>query len=107
MTTRTNTGRRWWGMCIGIAAILTVGVLALAALLGYFYFYGKVPWRTAEETTTGPAVTIQSPAPGTQVKLGDSIPFLAYATDQQGVARLDLWVDDVLVFYQSSPQGAR
>jgi len=60
----------------------------------------------AAEAAPGPAVTIQEPAPGAQVTKGDSFLFFASASDEQGVARLDLWIDNTLVLSQSSPDAA-
>jgi LysM repeat protein len=83
-----------------------VAIIAVAAILGYFYFYGNVPWQAAQEDLSGPSVAIQEPLSGTQVAQGDSFLLFATAHDSLGVVRIDLWSDDTLVLSQSSPEDS-
>jgi LysM repeat protein len=113
MRTTTNIMGMSRGACLGIGAVVLVGMFALAALLGYFYFYGNMPRRQTSvaeypvaEPLTGPDVTIQEPASGSRFAKGTSFPFLASAQDEQGVIRLDLWIDSTLVISQPSPDAS-
>ena len=54
-------------------------------------------------TVQGPEVTIQEPAPGGTISLGDSFLFQASAYDGEGVVHMELWVDDQLAISQESP----
>ena len=81
----------------GVAAITILILMALAC---------NIPTLGAEqsfEVSPGPLVTIQSPAHGSQIVDGDTVDFFAIATDNSGVVLLELWVDDVNVISQTSP----
>ena len=54
-------------------------------------------------TGEAPSVAIQRPPSGAEVKLGETIPIAATATDSKGVTRLELWVDDALLATETSP----
>jgi YVTN family beta-propeller protein len=54
-------------------------------------------------TEAAPEVTINAPPSNSEVKLGDSIPIRATATDASGVTRIELWVDDTLYSSETSP----
>ena len=51
-----------------------------------------------------PTVAILSPASGSQVKVGETVAVQSSATDAKGVARVELWVDGLLVRSDVSPQ---
>ena len=53
---------------------------------------------------TKPTVVVLSPASGTQVKAGETVVIHSSATDVQGVARIELWVDGSLVRSDVNPQ---
>jgi LysM repeat protein len=55
--------------------------------------------------TRGPEVTIQEPLPDLFVPLGGSFQVQASAYDNQGVVRMDLWVDDQLALSQTVKPG--
>jgi LysM repeat protein len=57
----------------------------------------------SDEAISGPGVIIHLPEPSAQVTKGDSFPVLVTATDDDGVVRIDLWVDDQILLTQSSP----
>ncbi|HDN79033.1 MAG TPA: hypothetical protein ENG33_01050, partial [Chloroflexi bacterium] len=57
------------------------------------------------KTPSKPVVIITSPAPGTQVQVGQVITIQATATDKKGVARIELWVDGALAGTASAPGG--
>jgi len=82
---------------IWLLAVLIVAVLA-CNLPGLGDF-GAV----SDLAATGPGVTIQQPAANAQVVKGDSFPVFVTASDDDGVVRIDLWVDDQLIITQSSP----
>jgi len=50
-----------------------------------------------------PSVVIERPPGGAEVKLGETIPIAATATDSEGVTKLELWVDDALLATETSP----
>ena len=92
-------------MLAGLAILAGVG-LAIAGVLGYFYFYppgtASLP-ASSLPPSPGPDVILQEPAPGSQVTKDVSFMVIATARDDQGVARIDLWVDDLLLAQQDSP----
>nr|MBI9045337.1 LysM peptidoglycan-binding domain-containing protein [Anaerolineaceae bacterium] len=51
----------------------------------------------------GPEVFIQEPLPATHIPIGASFKVVTAAFDEQGVKRMDLWIDDQLISSQSSP----
>ena len=53
---------------------------------------------------TKPTVVILSPASGTQVKAGGIVVIQSSATDVKGVAKVELWVDGLLVRSDVNPQ---
>jgi LysM repeat protein len=57
-----------------------------------------------QEYIQGPTVTIQDPAPGKYIDLGETFPIFVSASDEKGVARIELWVDDFLVLSQEAPE---
>jgi len=54
-------------------------------------------------TGEAPSVAIARPPSGAEVKLGETIPIAATATDSEGVTKLELWVDDALLATETSP----
>jgi hypothetical protein len=56
-----------------------------------------------------PEVTLLTPAPGSLARVDDQVYIQAEATDQRGVTRMELWVDDILigVSQATSSQGDR
>jgi len=80
------------------------GVVALLVLVGI----GLALRSTlAQEAEVGPAVTIRSPQDGEQVPLGQvTNVHSASRDDEHLVARVELWVDGVLMETDVHPQGA-
>lgn len=50
-----------------------------------------------------PSVVIERPPSGVEVRLGETIPINATATDSTGVTKMELWVDDALLATETSP----
>lgn len=102
-TKKTRQRRSKWLLPVGIAgaalAVLSIGVLAF---LGYSYFTGVWPFGVAQVEDSGPGVTIQQPVSNAQLTKGESFPVFITASDDQGVVRIDFWVDDQLMITQSS-----
>jgi pSer/pThr/pTyr-binding forkhead associated (FHA) protein len=85
---------------LAIAGVITVilVILGLAALTAYFIFVGQ--------RGTGvqvPNVVITAPAPGSQVRVGQSVFVQATASDPTGVVRMELWVSGLKTAETSSP----
>jgi hypothetical protein len=100
-------GGCWKPTLLGLIglALLSI-VLVAAAAVGYFYIYPTYFQSQASgeyPLNTGPEVTLQEPLPGTQFQQGDSFLVFVTARDEEGVNRIDLWVNDQLVASQSSP----
>ena len=99
--------KRKFPLSVGLAgAIATVGILVLGvlAVLGYVYLSGNWPFGLAQGALpSGPTVIIQEPVPGTQVAKGDSFIVFVSSHDEDGVTRIDLWADDLLLLSQASP----
>jgi len=92
----------------GVTGLLILGGLALVAggALAYFYWYlpsVQAPAPPQLVYPAAPQVTFLEPDSGLQVGVGESFLVFANARDEQGVARIDLWVDDQLVVQQDSP----
>jgi len=93
-----------------LAAIVTscVIVLALAALAAYLLL-PRPAWNgtgllsLAATMARGPDVALQEPANGTRVNLGEAVSVFAVAREEQGVTRLELWIDGEFVAQQDSP----
>ena len=87
--------------------MIAILVLGAAALWGYSYVTGRSLWQSSQTATIqdGPAVFIRDPAPGFQIANGDTFVVFVSASDDAGVTRLDLWVDNLLVLSQSSPES--
>jgi hypothetical protein len=65
---------------------------------------GGVAWlilSPGAEGGKGLQVSIDSPADGTQVAEGNTLTIVATASDQSGLSRLEIWIDEALA--QSSP----
>jgi hypothetical protein len=76
---------------IVIPAVLLValcGVAVVAAAVAY-YLWPRPPER--------PAVFIGSPSYGAEVAVGDTVPVEAFARDETGITRVELWVDGELM----------
>jgi len=83
-----QTKRAW------MAGGLFLAMLALSSLACDLPDFGR-----AEP----PAVTITAPASGSTVQQGQEIPVQSHTTDDEGVVRVELWADGVLVRVDASP----
>jgi LysM repeat protein len=93
-----------WLLPVGLAgAVLAVLVVGVLAFLGYSYFTGNWPLGVSQDVDTGPIVVIQDPASGFQVANGEAFTVFVSSSDENGVVRIDLWVDDLLAISQTSP----
>lgn len=84
-----------------LGGLLVVGLLLLAGGVAAYV------WMNRQPAGAAPQVAIISPANGTQVALNTPLTVQATATDEQGVLRVELWVDGQLTGQQGSvaPQG--
>jgi uncharacterized protein YgiM (DUF1202 family) len=89
-----------WVVLIGLALALLLAILSLGAL----WYFSRIPPTVSQ----APTITILTPANGAQVTLNTPVIVQASATDNQGVTRMELWVDGALISQQASPspQGA-
>ena len=78
---------RWW-------LWLVVAFLIMAALAC------TLPWPRRE---AGPSVAIDSPPSGTTVQVGQEVTIQSTSTDNRGITKVELWVDEALVHTDSSP----
>lgn len=108
MNNRFPNPRNKFGLACGLVGLAGLTALTIAAVIVYLNYYRDLPAQSAPEPAPalGPAVSIQSPAPGAQAVKGDSFTIQAQAHDAAGVVRLDLWVDDTLVLSQYAPDAA-
>jgi len=79
-----------------ILAMCLLGGIAVAIIVGLGAGGGPA-------TGEGPAVQVQSPANGAQVRAGQELIVQSTATDAQGVTRIELWVDGTLGGVTTSP----
>jgi hypothetical protein len=117
---------------LGVSGFVIAGLVLLAILgvLAYFAFgwgggtpwiqidYGQAPESApSEEVSTAelavdedrfsaPEVVIIDLEPALHIPLGGGFLLQASAYDEDGVARMDLWVDDQLALSQSNPDPA-
>jgi LysM repeat protein len=100
----------WLFVATPVAILLILAVLALLGLLAYLLLRPSAPTPEslagAALAAAGPDVTLQEPATGTQVNLGDAVLVFALARDEVGVTRTELWIDDQFVAQQDSPTPA-
>lgn len=86
-----------WILVGGLVLAVLIFLLAAAA---FWYFNRTAP---AGQTASIPAVTIVSPPNGAQVPINQPVTVQATASDQQqGVVRIELWVDGALTSQQPS-----
>jgi len=90
---------------VGAMAFVLIGLVAGALVAGYFYLLPKPAVANLElPANTSLDVSIQEPAPDTHIKVGDSVLVRAEARDESGITRIELWINDVLVSQQDSPE---
>jgi len=90
---------------LGAIGLMAVVVLAAGLIGGYFYLQSQPGASEAElPDVFSLDVSIQEPAPDTHMEVGESILVRASARDESGVTRIELWINDVLVLQQDSPQ---
>jgi hypothetical protein len=77
-------------LLIIIGLLFLVGLIVLGVVLGWFYNRGK-------RLTSRPLVLIHSPISNDQYQVGDGILVHATAREDQGLKRIELWVNDSLV----------
>jgi len=83
--------RRHSRLLLALIALLAAGMI-VACDLGGQIGGGEVP-----------SVVIERPPTNAEVRLGETIPIRATATDSTGVTRAELWVDDAVYSSESSP----
>jgi LysM repeat protein len=102
---KSRKGKPKWLLPVGLAgAVLAVLVVGVLAFLGYSYFTGNWPLGVSQDADagTGPSVIIQDPVSGYQVANGETFTVFVSSSDENGVVRIDLWVDDLLAISQTS-----
>ncbi len=89
-------GLTLWPAAIDIGLLIAFVSLVAASL-----------WFGFARPETAPSVHIDLPSSGTQIRVGEEVIILSMATDERGVTRIELWVDDA--FYHqvvsTDPQG--
>jgi len=88
---------------IGILILLLLILIAviLAAVLGYFLY----TTRRAQVFNGRPLVLIHNPLNREQILLGDRVFIHATGRAENGIRRIELWVDNSLEAAQDSPAG--
>ncbi len=84
----TDTGK--W-----ILFMLAVLIVAIVVLVGVFLFSGFAPSK--------PSITISAPASGSQVYEGQNLVVNSVATDNTGITRIELLVDDGIAQVDNAP----
>ncbi len=83
-------------------------ILLIPLALAACNFPGGEPTETPTpepETASAPTIVIESPPSGTSVDVGDEVTIHSTATDDIGVARIDLQVDGSVVRSDMTPEG--
>jgi len=86
-----------WGTVLGLLALLTICILV--AMLIYF------PYR-ARLYNSRPLVLIHDPLNNDQADVGEGVIVHATARADNGLARMELWVDDNLIAARDAPESA-
>lgn len=94
---RTRFAQNLWKYLFWVSAALVLGVLA-CNFPGFGGFGAG-----SDLAASGPGVIIQQPTSGAQIDKGESFPVFVTSNDDDGVVRIDLWVDDQIIITQSSP----
>ncbi|MCJ7734458.1 MAG: LysM domain-containing protein, partial [Anaerolineales bacterium] len=94
---KNKSGFFRWGIAIGLLVLLVVCLLA-----GGLYYYFS---QRAQSLDSRPLVLIHNPFNRDYVTVGDGIIVHATARSQAGLARMELWADDILVAEQEAPEG--
>ncbi|MFQ6059552.1 MAG: Ig-like domain-containing protein [Anaerolineae bacterium] len=85
---------------------IALGGLGLLLVLGLLGGGGFFLWRgfvSLPGEGRPPTVVINSPASGSQVQVGQEVAIQSTATDEQGVVRVELWVDGSHYRTEASP----
>jgi len=80
--------KKRWLMILGI--VLLVGLILLALILGWFSRIGKA-------FDSRPLVLIHMPGFGEDFQVGDGVLVHATAREENGLERIELWVNDILI----------
>ncbi len=93
-----NKSRR--KLLISLGILILIGICFLIAALTYFS-------TRAQTVLSRPLVLIHNPINRDHVETGSGIIVHATARSQAGIARMELWADDVLVAEQEAPEGTK
>jgi len=86
-----------WGLGIGILAIMLLCIAGVALI----YFQ-----RRSVSFNSRPLVLIHAPINHDNVMVGEGIPVHATAREDNGLRRMELWVDDELIAVREAPAGS-
>jgi len=81
-----------------LGIILLVGLCVLGSVLGWFYLRGKA-------INSRPLVLIHSPWNNDRIQIGERIVVHATAREDQGLKRIELWANGVLIDTKEAPQS--
>lgn len=90
---------RWWG---AVGVLILSGLCLLAAGL-----YSLSMRMNARALNSRPLVLIHNPLNHDAINVGDIVIVHATGRSQSGIARMELWVDDVLVATQDAEAGTQ
>jgi hypothetical protein len=83
-----DKSKKRWLIILGV--VLLIGVILLTLVLGWFSRRGKA-------FNSRPLVLIHDPILNDQFQVGDGVLVHATAREDNGLSRIELWVNDVLV----------
>jgi hypothetical protein len=83
-----------------VILIILIVLILLAILVGLIIF-NRLETKAIKDH---PLVLLQSPENRSQVNLGEEVSLHATARSKNGIARIELWVDDSLVIAQDTPE---
>ena len=86
--------KRW---LIVLGGVFLIGLIMIVLVLGWFA-------RRGEAFESRPLVLIHEPATGDQSQVGSSFVVHATAREEQGLSRIELWVNDQLIESQESAE---
>ncbi len=83
-----DKSKKRWLIVLGI--VLLIGLIILALFLGWFSRRGRA-------FDSRPLVLIQEPGYDDNFQVGDGVIIHATATEDNGLTRIELWINDVLI----------
>jgi uncharacterized protein YraI len=91
-------GSGLWLALGGLGTLFVAGIVILILVVAAIWYFSRPPAAGGV-----PVVTINAPANGAQVQVGEPVTVQAVAVDSKGVIRMELWTEGSMIGVQASP----